>query len=132
MPPRKAQLSCSLSPSPTPDMVWGGRPSLGVALIFATFGFGADRFYVGQVGGGIALLVAYLTVFGSAIAIPIEWLSSVSLVTAILMNRRTAFMYGRTVEFDQPTMFDKIIAVLWIVMMLTFLVLFVVAVTVWH
>ncbi len=111
------------------DMVFGGRPSLGVALIFATFGFGADRFYVGQLGGGIALLILYLTGFGAIIGIPIEWLSSLSLVFAILTNRNTAFMYGNNVVFQPSSAFDKVIASLWIVLMISFIVLFAVVVS---
>jgi TM2 domain-containing membrane protein YozV len=119
--PKTVRLSQCQSPSE--EMVWGGRPSLGVALIFSTFGFGSDRFYVGQVGAGIALLIAYLTVFGAAVAVPIQWLSGLSLVFAILGNRTTAFMYGNMVFFDPPTTFDKVLAVIWILLMVFFIIL---------
>lgn len=105
------------------------RPSLGVTLLFATFGFGADRFYVGQVGAGIALLIAYLTLFGLIIGIPIEFLSQISLVFAILGNRQTAFMYGPSVVFDPPGLFDKVFAVLWILLVLFFIALLITGIT---
>lgn len=95
-----------------------GRPSLGITLLFATFGFGADRFYVAQPVLGVVLLISYLTIFGSIVAVPVEWLSSLSLVFAILGNRRMAFMYGNDVMFEYPTMFDKVIAILWILLQL--------------
>ncbi len=118
----------------TPDeiMVYGGKPSLGVALIFSLFGFGTDRFYVGQVGAGIALLIAYLTVFGTIVAVPVEFLSGLSLVFAILGNRNYAFMYGTTVVFEFPTTFDKVLAVIWIFLMAFFLVLVPCAAAVTH
>lgn len=108
---------------------YGYRPSLGITLLFATFGFGADRFYVGQVGAGIALLIAYLTVFGLAIGVPVEWLSQLSLIFAILGNRQTAFMYGQNVVFDPPGTFDKILAALWILMYVFFIALIITATT---
>lgn len=94
------------------------RPSAGIALMFATIGFGIDRFYVGQAGVGIALLIGYLTIFGTIVAIPVEWLSALSLVIAIFSNRVTAFMYGGEIVFEPPTVFDKIIAVVWIILWL--------------
>lgn len=97
------------------------RPSLGLTLIFATFGFGTDRFYVGQVGVGIALLIGYLTGLGAIVAIPVEWLSALSLVVAILSGRTRAFMYGDGVMFEKPTLFDRVIAVLWILLLVLFL-----------
>lgn len=101
----------------------GYRPSLGITLLLATFGFGADRFYVGQVGAGVALLIAYLTVFGLIIAAPVQFLSQISLVFAILGNRQTAFMYGPNIVFEQSSMFDKVLAVLWILLMLFLIIL---------
>jgi TM2 domain-containing membrane protein YozV len=105
------------------ESVWGCRPSLGITLLFATFGFGADRFYVGQAGLGIGLLVAYLTVFGLIVALPVQFLSQLSLVFAILLNKQTAFMYGSYVIFDVPTIVDKVIAALWLLLMVFFFIL---------
>lgn len=105
------------------EAVWGCRPSLGITLLFATFGFGADRFYVGQAGLGIGLLVAYLTIFGLIVALPIQFLSQLSLVFAILLNKQTAFMYGTYVIFDPPSIVDKVIAALWVLLMLFFIIL---------
>lgn len=120
------QRRCTVTTTAAEDAVWGGRPSMGITLLFATFGFGADRFYVGQIGAGIALLIAYLTVFGAAVGVPVEWLSSLSLVIAILMGKNRAFMYGGCVVFAEPNMFDKVMAALWLLLMLFFLILFIV------
>lgn len=99
-------------------------PSMGLTLVFATLGFGADRFYVGEVGLGIALLIMYLSVFGAIIGIPVSWLSSLSLVIAILTGRNTAFMYSRSTVFAPANSFDKIMAILWIVFTITMIILF--------
>lgn len=93
-----------------------GAPSLGITLLFATLGFGADRFYVGQTNLGIALLICFLTVFGLMLAVPITLLSQLSLVMAILTGSRRAFMYGSCVTFAAPTGFDRVLAVLWLVL----------------
>lgn len=93
----------------------GGLPSLGVALLFATFGFGTDRFYVGQFGLGTILLVSYVVVIGLIIALPIQILTQISLMIAIFSGKQTAFMYGEGVVFAPPTLFDKTIAVIWLI-----------------
>lgn len=98
---------------------------MGVALLFATFGFGADRFYVGQVGVGMGLLIAYLSVFGVAVAGPVQLLSSISLVMSILFNHRTAFMYGSETFFEESSVFDKVIAAVWIFTVLASIALFI-------
>ena len=112
-----AQFSVTKS-SCNGDMYWGGRPTACVALIFATFGFGTDRFYVGQAPLGVALLISYLLVFGMLVGIPVSLLSAFSLVVMILSDRQTAFMYGRYVIFERPTITDKVVAVLWISLMI--------------
>lgn len=104
------------------------RPSLGIALLFSTIGFGIDRFYVGQIGIGIVLLISYITIFGLVVAVPVEFLSQLSIVMAIFAGRQYAFMYGENVEFAKPSMFDRVIAVLWLLTMLTFVSLVVVGI----
>lgn len=94
------------------------KPSLGLALILACLGFGADRFYVGQMGLGIVLLISYITVFGLIIALPYQFITMISLVIAIFSNRTSAFMYGCHIEFEPPELLDKVIAVVWILVIL--------------
>lgn len=109
---RKATCSTSCEPV--------GR-SQGTALILAFLGFGLDRFYVGQVGFGVALLLGYITVIGMIVAVPVEVISQISLVISILAGSSRPFMYDCV--FAPPCMFDKVIAVLWIAVILLITIL---------
>lgn len=99
------------------------NPSLGMTLVMSILMFGIDRFYVGQIGIGVALLIGCLTVLGLVVVIPIQIIAQLSLVMAILTNRRTAFMYGCNIIFDPPTVVDKIIAICWLTVIIVGIVL---------
>jgi TM2 domain-containing membrane protein YozV len=94
-----------------------------MTLVFATFGFGTDRFYVGQTGLGIGLLVSYISVFGLIVAFPISMISCLSLLIAIFGGYRTVFMYGQHVVFDAVSTLDKILAVVWVFLAFFFILL---------
>jgi TM2 domain-containing membrane protein YozV len=101
---------CEVCPARTTKICC--KPNLGLTLILSIIGFGADRFYVGQVGLGIALLFAYISVVGLIIAIPVQIISQVMLIYSILTDKTTVPLYGCT-EFETPCIFDKIVAIIY-------------------
>lgn len=94
-----------------------GGPSLGLTLVLSVFMFGLDRFYVGQIGTGIALLIGSISIIGLIVVIPVYIIAQISLIMAILTNRTCAFTYGDVV-FEPPNIVDKIIAVSWLTLMI--------------
>ncbi len=99
------------------------NPSLGMTLVLSVFMFGLDRFYVGQIGVGVAFLIGCLSVIGLIIVVPIQIISQIALVMSILSNKQTCFMYGCNVIFDPPTIVDKILAILWLTLVIVGVIL---------
>ena len=66
------------------------EPSQGIALLLAYFLgiFGADKFYLGLTGQGIAMLILTLTLVGLIVTVPWTYLSSLFLVISILWNSK--------------------------------------------
>lgn len=90
------------------------QPSQGITLLLASlFGiFGADKFYLGLKGQGIAMLVLTLTMFGLLVTIPWAYFSCLFLVIAILWNGKP-MLYPSDIKWAPLTNTDRIIA--WIV-----------------
>lgn len=86
-------------------------PSSGMTLILSLLLFGLDRFYVGQIGIGVAFLIGTLSGIGLVVVVPVQLIAAISLIMTILGNKRTSFMYGCNVIFDPPSIVDKIIAI---------------------
>jgi TM2 domain-containing membrane protein YozV len=90
------------------------QPSQGITLLLASlFGiFGADKFYLGLTGQGIAMIVLTLTIIGLAVTVPWAYLSCLFLVIAILWNGKP-MLYPSDIKWAPLTNTDRIIA--WIV-----------------
>lgn len=93
--------------------------SPGLTLVLSAFLFGIDRFYVGQVGWGIALLLGTISIVGLIIVIPIYFITQIALVVMILTGRTYCFAYGSGVVFQKPTIVDKAIALIFLVILFT-------------
>jgi len=91
------------------------KPRKGVATILAGIpilgAFGADKYYVGATGLGIAMTISSILIIGLIWTIPYAGLSTLALVLAILFGM-TPFLYPK-VDWAPTTKTDKIIA--WIV-----------------
>jgi TM2 domain-containing membrane protein YozV len=89
-------------------------PSQGIALVLAyLFGiFGADKFYVGLTGQGIAMVVLTCTIIGLFATIPWAYLSCLFLVIGILWNGKP-MLYPDNIKWAPLTDTDRTIA--WIV-----------------
>jgi len=87
--------------------------SKGTAVVLAGIGgvFGADKFYVGATGAGVAQLLLTLTFFGLLISGPWAFISTLTLVLMVLMGSKT-FLYPK-VDWAPTTKNDTIIA--WVV-----------------
>lgn len=96
------------------------EPSQGIALLLAYFLgiFGADKFYLGLTGQGIAMLILTLTLVGLIVTVPWTYLSSLFLVISILWNSKP-MLYSSSIKWAPVTRTDKIIA--WIILGLTFI-----------
>lgn len=82
------------------------------AILAALLGpFGADKFYVGATSTGVIQLILTLTVIGSFVSIPWAFLSTLTLVLAVILGSST-FLYP-TVNWSPTTQNDKIIG--WII-----------------
>lgn len=94
------------------------QPSQGIALILAyLFGiFGADKFYVGLTGQGIAMIVLTFTILGLFVSIPWAYLSGLFLVISILW-KGTPMLYPSNIKWAPLTSTDTIIA--WIIVGIT-------------
>jgi len=95
-------------------------PSQGITLLLTYFLgiFGADKFYLGLTGQGIAMLLLTLTLFGLVITIPWTYLSCLFLVISILWNGKP-MLYPSNIQWAPLTNTDKTIT--WIIVGVTFI-----------
>lgn len=117
-----------VSSSPTHHLTYEHRkPSLGVALIlnFALGLIGVDRFYVGgsQVKYGALTLLGTLILIGIPLNVIILFITQLSICFSILVGRNTSFMYGKS-QFENPTSFDKIVVIVYLVLIVIMFLLF--------
>jgi len=86
-------------------------PSQGIALLLASILgiFGADKFYLGLFGQGIAMLLLSLTFIGLLITIPWAYICTLFLVISILWNSKP-IIYPDSIKWAPITNMDKIIA----------------------
>jgi TM2 domain-containing membrane protein YozV len=93
-------------------------PSQGIALILGyLFGiFGADKFYVGLTGQGIAMVVLTCTIIGLFATIPWAYLSCLFLVIGILWKGKP-MLYPDNIKWAPVTQTDTTIA--WVIVAIT-------------
>lgn len=98
-----------------------GGISPGLTLVLTAFLFGIDRFYVGQTGWGLAFLLGTISIIGLIIVLPVYFITQMSLIVMILTNRTYCFAYGSGVVFEKPTFVDKVIAMIFLVIIFAML-----------
>jgi|SRR6185437_6793664 len=108
---RRERTVKTVCPNPSESLMTCYAPSSGMTLLLSLLLFGLDRFYVGQIGVGVAFLIGTLSGIGLVVVIPVQFIAAISLIMTILGNKRTSFMYGCSVVFEPPTIVDKIIAI---------------------
>src|SRR5690348_6277753 len=83
----------SIKPNPCSEsLITCYAPSSGMTLLLSLLLFGLDRFYVGQIGVGVAFLIGTLSGIGLVVVIPVQFIAAISLIMTILGNKRTSFM----------------------------------------